>query len=472
MEDHLKRIWIGTDGGGLNMFDSKTDQIFRYNSQNTNLNSDAVLSIIEDSKHQIWLGTWGGGLNRFDLKTRSFQSFTTKNSQILDNNILSIIEDKRGNLWLGSFQNGLIQYDTKKNQFKNYNTNNSGLSMSMVNEVREISDDQLIVGTPAGLNIFDLNKKYFKNYLHNPENIHSLSSDGIHCIMVENDTSIWVGTDNGLNRFNPKTEFFERFFKEDGLPDNIIKGQVFDVTGKLWVSTNKGICRWDIKNRTLKIFTKADGLQSNEFNDRSTIRLKDGRILLGGTKGFNVLYPEKIKENKSIPRIILTDFLVFNKPVGAGMLDSPLETHISETNKLTLSHTLSVFTFQFAAMDFTAPEKNQYAYIMEGFEKNWNYVGTQRMATYTNLSPGEYTFRVKGSNNDGVWNEEGTSITNNYYTSLLADIVVSCIGDDSYTRIITFRIQIQNGQNSITQSGVRTACIGAHGTIGGGEQGT
>jgi ligand-binding sensor domain-containing protein/signal transduction histidine kinase len=410
MEDHRGRIWIGTDGGGLNLFDSETGRFIQFNSKNTNLNSDALLSIVEDSDHQIWLGTWGGGLIRFDLKTRSFQSFTTNNSAIPDNNIFSIIEDKKGDLWLGSFQNGLIQYEKKKNRFNSYTSENSGLSMNMITVVREIPDGRLLVGTPSGLNIFYPDKKYFKTYFYVPGDAHSLSSNGIHFIIVENDTTIWIGTHNGLNRFNPRTEMFAWFSKKDGLPDNVIKGLALDATGKLWVSTNKGICRWDIKDRTHKNFVKADGLQSNEFNDRSALRLKDGRILMGGIRGFNVLYTEKIKENRNIPRILITDFLVFNIPMGAGVAGSPLKTHISETDLLTLSYKQSVITFQFAAMDFTAPEKNQYAYKMEGFENDWNFVGTQRMATYTNLSPGEYTFRVKGSNNDGVWNEEGTAI--------------------------------------------------------------
>lgn len=410
MEDYRGRIWIGTDGGGLNLFDSQTGRFTQFNSKNTNLNSDAVLSIIEDSDHQMWLGTWGGGLSKFDVKTLSFLSFTTNNSAIPDNNIFSIIEDEKGNLWLGSFQNGLIQYEKKKKHFNSFTSTNSSLSLNMISVVREIPDGRILVGTPAGLNLFDPIKKRFKTYFHNPEDPHSLSSDGIRTIVVENDTAIWIGTENGLDRFNPKTESFTNFSTEDGLLNNVIKGLVFDGKGKYWIGTNKGICRWDVREHKSKNFTKSDGLPSNEFNDRSAVRLKDGRILMGGTKGFAIIYPDRIKENWNVPRILMTDFLVFNKPITPGVAGSVLETHISETEELTLSYKEAIITFQFAAMDFIAPEKNQYAYFMEGFEKNWNYVGTQRTATYTNLNPRKYVFRVKASNNDGIWNEVGTSL--------------------------------------------------------------
>jgi ligand-binding sensor domain-containing protein/signal transduction histidine kinase len=410
MEDHLGRIWVGTDGGGLNLFDSETGRFTQFNSRNTNLTSDALLSIIEDSEHRIWVGTWGGGLARFEMDPPSFQAFTTSNSSIPDNNIFSITEDKKGNLWLGSFQSGLIRYDKKSRRFTKYDARNSGLSLSMITVVRQIPDGRLMIGTPSGLNIFDAEKKAFKTYFHLAGNASSLSSNGIHDIVVENDSSIWIGADNGLNRFDPRTELFTGFSMKDGLPDNVIKGLVFDLAGNLWIGTNKGVCRLDIERRKCKNFVRADGLQSNEFNNRSALRLRDGRIFLGGTRGFNVFYPDKIKENKNVPRVLITDFFVFNKPMTVGAPDSPLEAHISETTRLSLSYRQSMISFQFTSMDFTVPEKNQYAYMMEGFEKNWNYVGTQRTATYTNLDPGRYVFRVKASNNDGVWNEEGASL--------------------------------------------------------------
>ena len=411
MEDHHGKIWVGTDGGGINLFDLQNNHFTQYNSRNTNLKSDAVISMSEDSDQQLWLGTWEGGLNRFDERTKTFHSFTTKNSSIPDDNINSIVVDTHGDLWIGSYQSGLIHYQKKNNKFINYTTQNSDISLNIISVLGLAPDGTILVGTGSGLNVFNPQNKQFTKYLHSSSDAQSISSNGIQSLAIENDTSIWIGTNDGLNLFNPKTKLFTRFSAENGLPDNVIKGLVFDTSGGLWVTTNKGLCRFTIQYGVRKIFTKDDGLQSNEFNNGSVLRLSDHGLLFGGTNGFNLMYPEKISENKNIPPVLITGLLIFNKPVGIGIQGSPLTTQISETDRLNLSYEQSVFTFSFAALDFTVPGKNQYAYYMEGFEKNWNYVGTKRSANYTNLDAGKYIFRVKASNNDDVWNEAGTSLT-------------------------------------------------------------
>jgi ligand-binding sensor domain-containing protein/signal transduction histidine kinase len=411
MEDHPGRIWIGTDGGGLNFFNIKTGRFSRFNSTNSNLNSDAVLSIVQDSNNKIWLGTWAGGINSFDEETGSFQSFTKKNSSIPDDNIFYVMEDKKGSLWLGSFQNGLIHYNRERNRFTKYTTENSDITNNMIVVIKERPDGNLLVGTNTGFNIFHPEEKRFYPYLHDPQNTNSVSNDGIHDILVENDSTIWIATQNGLNLFNPESGSFTHYNEKNGLPDNVIKGLILDQSGILWISTNKGVCKFNPVNGTVKNFTKADGLQSNEFNYHCSLKTRDGSILLGGTKGFNVIYPDKIVENTNIPPVLITDFRIFNKPVKIGARHgSPLKKHISDTEEITLSYKQSVFTFNFAVMDFTMPEKNRYAFMMEGFEQDWNYVESQRIATYTSLPPGEYTFKVKGSNNDGLWNEQGKAI--------------------------------------------------------------
>jgi len=410
LEDHSGNIWIGTDGGGLNLFDPKAGKFTHFNSKNSGLKSDAVLCMAEDPEHTLWIGTWGGGLYRMNPKTHAFQAFTTSNSKIPENRIISLLVDSKGDLWMAGFQSGLIHYDPKRNQFLNYTSKNSALPISMVTALAEMPDCQILVGTPSGLSVFNPNTKQFVNYFHDPENPHSLSANGILCFAVENDTAIWIGTQSGLNRFHPQKRTFTRFSTQEGLPNEVVKGLVMDASGRLWVSTNKGIGCFDGKKNTWKIFLKADGLQSNEFNERSVYRLKNGALLFGGPSGFNLIDPKKIKENTHVPSIVLTDFRIFNKPVPIGTKHSPLKKHISETDTLRLSYKHSVITFFFSALDFSIPEKNQYAYWMEGFEKEWNYVGTQHTATYTNLPPGKYTFRVKGSNNDGLWNEQGVSL--------------------------------------------------------------
>jgi signal transduction histidine kinase/ligand-binding sensor domain-containing protein len=409
-EDQKGQIWVGTDGGGLNLFDRKTERFHRYNIGNSSLSSNAILCIHEDSLNQLWLGTWEGGLVRLDLKSGRITSLTTKNSGIQDDNIYAIAEGRNNDLWLGSFEHGLIHYEINERKFTEYTEENSGLGNDMVIKIEEFSNRRLIIGTTQNFQIFSPENNQFTTYRSDPYNLNSLSYPRVTDILPENDTCIWIGTPDGLNQFNPKAKSFKRYYKKDGLPDNFIKGLISDRQGFLWVTTGNGVCRFDYKHKKFKNYTKADGFQSNEFSERSILRTKGGELLMGGTRGFNLIYPEKISENQNIPDVLITDLKIFNKSVKPGMKGSPLNMSITETRSLTLSHELSVLTFNFAVMDFSVPEKNQYAYMMENFDKDWIYTANKGEATYTNLNPGNYVFRVKGSNNDGVWNETGTSI--------------------------------------------------------------
>jgi signal transduction histidine kinase/ligand-binding sensor domain-containing protein len=410
LEDNNDQIWIGTDGGGLNLFNEQNNRFIRYTMENSNISSNAVLCILEDDSNQIWFGTWAGGLVRFDGKTKSFKSFTTKNSGILDNNIYAIYKGNNNDLWLGSFEHGLIHYQIKENKFTYFTPNNSGLINKMIIKIKKFSKGRLLLGYTNGFQIFSPDQNRFITYMNDRNNVNSLSYPTTTDILVENDSCIWVGTRNGLNRFNPDNGSFIRYYTDSGLPGNVIKGLISDDSGFLWVTTGNGVCMFDYKLRKFRNFTRSDGLQGNEFSERSILKTKKGTLLMGGTNGFNIIYPEKITENKHIPEVLITDLKIFNVSAEPGKKNSPLSKNITETKNLILSYRQSVLTFYFAVMDFTAPEKNRYAYKMEGFDKNWIYPKNKREATYTNLNPGAYIFRVKGSNNDDIWNETGTSI--------------------------------------------------------------
>ena len=211
-------------------------------------------------------------------------------------------------------------------------------------------------------------------------------------------------------RLDTKTFNHLNITSRDGLPNDAINGILEDSHGNLWISTNKGISRFDPVKFIFRNYDVSDGLQSNQFSYSSVLKTRDGWFYFGGIYGFKVFHPDSIRENTVIPPVIITDFRLFNQPVQPGASDSPLSTHISETNQIELNHKQSVISFEFTALNFTSPEKNEYEYIMEGFETIWNKTGTQRIATYTNLAPGDYTFRVRGSNNDGIWNETGASV--------------------------------------------------------------
>ncbi len=245
-----------------------------------------------------------------------------------------------------------------------------------------------------------------------------MSHDTVWSICVDSAGRLWIGTDDGLNRFDPQQQTFAHYTEADGLPNNRIYGILEGDTpadgrgGYLWLSTAQGLCRFDPISGAVKTYGMNE-LQNIMFNRGAAYKSPTGELFFGGMNGFNAFTPRQITENSHIPAVVLTDFQIFNQPVSPGISKDGrmiLQHSISETQSLTLSYKDAVFAFEFAALDYTIPSENRYAYIMEGFDQEWNVVGTRRIATYTNLPPGRYVFRVKGSNNDGVWSENGTAV--------------------------------------------------------------
>jgi len=410
VEDKNEDLWIATDGGGLNLFRRRNNKFLHYNSKNSNINTDVIVCLREDSRDRLWIGTWTDGLYQFDKRTKTFTQYTREKHGLGSNKILHICEDRKGGLWLSTYWGGLTYFNPDNHEVQVYNTSNSGLNDNHVRVVLQDIDGNLWVGTDVGLDFFDRQSKSFRKFKYDEQEQMSISSGFIHSIIQTADSAIWIGTTNGLNKFNQKTQTFEQFTTNDGLANNEIKCILEDEDGILWLSTNKGISQFDTKSGKSKNYDVSDGLQGNEFNIRSGLKTAESEIVFGGNNGFNVFRSAKLEENLSIPPVIITDFRIFNKPISVGGADSILQKHISETDKITLSYRHVVFSFDFAALNYISPEKNHYAYIMKGFESDWNYVGSNRTATYTNLDPGDYVFTVKASNNDGIWNEEGDSV--------------------------------------------------------------
>jgi len=408
-EDDQGHIWIATDGGGLNKFNPKTGQFFHYNSKNTNLNSDAVLCICIDSQKEIWAGTWAGGFSLLNQKKKSFHAFTSENSDLSNNNVFDMVDDDYDNLWLAT-QNGLNRFSKKNRSFKVYTTENSDLVFDQIEVIKMDYNGHLLLGTVAGFAIFDPETENFTNYVHDPENKNTISNNFVTSIFEEDSVTIWIATTQGLNKLDRKSGQITRYLESDGLPNNLIFGIEKDDRGFLWISTNKGIARFNRETNRFSNYTQEDGLQGNTFIKKSHYKSRNGHIYFGGVNGFNVFNPDNVIDNKVIPPIEITDFQIFNKSVEIGAKDSPLKNHISQTEKINISYQQNVFSFQFAALNYNSSSKNEYAYKLEGFDKEWNYIGTTRKATYTNINPGKYVFRVKGSNNHGIWNEEGKSI--------------------------------------------------------------
>lgn len=409
-EDKNGRIWVATDGGGLDLFNREQGTFAHFTTENSNLKSDAVLALYEDSDSNFWIGTWRSGLFLFDVVDRDFKQFNRQNSGLASDNIFGMCQDKHKTLWICTYGEGLSYLPYGEKRFRVYSEVNSGLSDNLVNSIIEDFSGNLWIGSNNGLNYLNVDTKTFTNFYHQQKDTTSLSKGFVVSLFEAHDSTLWVGTSQGLNRFDRGSNSFTRFSTDDGLPNNFVKGIIEDRKGMLWISTNKGIAQFDPERNVFKNFDASDGLQDNEFYTRSIYRTKDGEIFVGGINGFNTFFPDRIDRNPYIPPIVITDFHIFNKPVQIGAPDSPIHRHISETSEMKLSHDQSVLSFQFTALNYILPGKNQYAYKLEGFEKEWNYVGAKRTAVYTNLDAGEYNFRVKGSNNDAVWNEKGVAI--------------------------------------------------------------
>lgn len=422
-EDIHGTVWIGT-AVGLNRFNRSTNQFTHYfhdPNDPQSLTSSRVWSITDDPnepERYLWIGT-NKGVNRFDIETGisvRYQYDPENPNSINSNRIFSIYSDSKGVLWIGTDGGGLNQYDPALDRFIHYPydpNNSAGISSNRVSEILEDSQGRLWLGTADGLNLFQRESRHFKVYQKVPDNPNSLSDNPIWALREDQDGSLWIGTENGgLNRFDTEKEEFARYTENEGLPNNWIYVIMTDESGHLWLSTNKGLCKFDPETEIFISYDVSDGLQSNEFN-HAGCKTRDGVMYFGGINGFNVFHPKNIKTNPFIPPITITDFQLFNRSVLIGDNDDDnaiLKKCIMETDKIGLTYKQNILSFKFASMHFASPEKNQYAYIMDGLDKEWNYIGNRRFATYTYLPHGDYVFRVKGTNSDGVWNEEGASL--------------------------------------------------------------
>ncbi|MFO7659246.1 MAG: two-component regulator propeller domain-containing protein, partial [Bacteroidales bacterium] len=413
-------LWIGTEGG-LNRY-NKNDGTFKHFINDpllpTSIGANAVWALCKDKTGNLWIGTWAGGLNLFDNKTETFSHFyynPNNKKGISNNNIFSIIEDSKANLWIGTMGGGLNMYNPRDKIFTIYNQANSSIINNYCTSIIETKNGDIYIVMSNALHRFNATQKKFELFTHNINDSTSLSSSGVYSVFEDSKGNIWVGTDAGLNVLQKSNKGFMCYLTDHGLPSNSIKSILEDDHGNLWMGTNQGLSKF-INAVNLpeypkfKNYTIEDGLQSSEFRLRSCFKGADGMMYFGGVNGFNMFHPDSIKDNPIIPEVVITDFLLFNQPVEIGSKDSPLKKNISVTNELILKFNQTVLTFKYVALNYISPKRNQYAYMMEGFEKDWNYMGNKREATYTNLNPGKYIFKVKASNNDGIWNEKGSSI--------------------------------------------------------------
>ncbi|UCF65461.1 MAG: hypothetical protein JSW33_06420 [bacterium] len=410
-EDDREYVWIGTNHGlnRLNRNSAKYQHYFNDPTDPGSLSHNLIRTVFQDKSGELWIGTEGGGLNRYDWESEKFERFihNPKNSMsISDNGLRHVFEDSEGNLWIATL-NGLNKFDKKRKSFKKYfNDPNESKSISG-NHVRYIYQDKrgaIWVGTFSGLSLYIKKDDNFISFYHNPSNLSSLSNDRVLCMHEDKKGRFWIGTyGGGLDKLEREEFIFKHYSREDGLPNNAVYGILEDEKGFLWLSTNQGLSRFDPETETFINYDSKDGIQGNEFNGNAFFRNKRGEMFFGGINGFTVFSPSLVRNNEHIPLIVLTSIKKYDKPIELGK-------SITKMRELELSYLDKFFSFEFAALDFTNPTKNQYSFMLEGFDKDWILSGNRRYANYTNIGGGNYTFRVRGSNNDGLWNEGGTSI--------------------------------------------------------------
>lgn len=461
IKDKTGNMWLGLNVGGLNFHRKQTSSFFHFghNSSEIRLSNDFVSAIYEDNNKKLWVGAYEAGLNYLDRETGKFYNVPSAVDKKADY-ILSIQSDGKDKLYLGCWGGGLYILNTKTGAVKSFRNNPFdpySLSNNIIHSILFAKDNKIWIGTEGGgINLFDPVTERFTQYRFNKNDLKSISSDNISSLLQDQKGNIWVATvDKGLNLFDPETNTFSRFNydnKEKGFNNNYISslaedkygkiwiGTLFgldcidpktrkistyaiprrfsggsvhalliDDAGMIWISTNKGLSKFNPKNQKFSHYGEEYGLVEEEFKMHSAYKGKNGMLYFGGINGVVGFFPDKVKQFTYNSPVFLTDFQIFNKPVllAKDANDpSPLKQDITETKSITLNYDQSVISFEYSALDYSLPAGRTYAYILKGFDKDWNFVGNKNVATYTNLPPGEYVFMVKYQNSFGYWSSD------------------------------------------------------------------
>jgi len=412
LADQKNSVWVGTVNEGLNHFDllSEESKIFKHAPQEpASISSNNIISLFKDGNGVLWVGT-GSALDRYNPTTDSFLHFEPPETGVNETTrfaVFAIYEDSSGVLWVGS-NRGLLLFDRKKNTFSEYLSDDSkreDFSANKINAILEDDRGNLWVGTfDDGLKRINKERDEITDFRHDPANPATLSNNSVMCLFKDSTGTLWVGTHGGgLSRYNPGTGTFTHFTENEGLPNNVIYGILEDDKGNLWLSTNFGLSRFTPETVGFRNFTASDGLQSNEFNLNAYARDPSGVMYFGGINGLNVFIPHTITANPIAPGIALTSVTLDGMPLLSNQTIEHLDAMVLEWPQ-------DSFEFEFTSFSFEQPSKNQYSYMLEGFDSNWINIGNQRNGRYTNLPGGTYTLHLRGSNSDGVWDEQGIAV--------------------------------------------------------------
>lgn len=422
-EDKNGQIWIGTDGGGLSLFNPQTEEFKHYKAgKETGIKANTIVSLSCDLDGNIWIGSWQYGLSRFNPQTNQTVTFINdpKNpNSISSNNIYSLYTDSKGNLWAGTLESGLNLYDKKRNRFIRYRRtrDQNSLTDNIVFSIFEDSKERLWIGHNQGVDMIDLNKIDFEQEKPTIQFMHYQHPDKqratVYGICEDSDGNIWIGNErSGIYILNNELEYIDHLTTNNGLSSNQIRSIALDEENNIWIASDNGLCKYTTSTKSFNHYKPDDGIQSMDFN-RCNLHASNGMLYFGGINGFNAFNPKDIVENTKLYPTVITNFRIFDKSINVSDTINKraiLQQSITETKEIELSYRENFFTFEFTSLDFTSPEKNEYAYLMEGIDQKWNEIGNRHEANYTNLEPGKYLFKVRSTNSNGFWNEKETSI--------------------------------------------------------------
>ncbi len=412
------KLYIGTDGGGMNVWNRLTNTIKYYKHDVNNaqsISSNAVLCTYKDSYGYIWTGTWEGGLCKFNPITENFTTFKHDENNaysISSDKVWKVIEDKNNNLWIGTTNGGVCVYERDYDRFIKVNKSRKDKSILSGKDVSDLCFDKngtLWIATQNGLNRYSIENDHFTLYFSSPED--KISSQNINTLHCDASGGFWVVTNKGLYKYDYEKENFT-YFHFRNAPLYNIKSIIDDNEGNLWCGTQNGLLKINIKSGDVKRYTVSDGLQGLDFSRSTCLKLSSGELVFGGYNGFNLFKPSHISVNTTPPKIYIRQINVLNKPVyPSSEKKTILRQQIFSNGSIRLTHDQSaLFSVEFAAINYISTSKNQYSYKLEGYDKNWNYLGSERKVTFTNLDPGDYTLHIRASNNDGIWNMQGSKV--------------------------------------------------------------
>jgi len=417
-EDSRGNLWIGA-GYGLNYFDRAANTIKQtlYDEKNrTGISGNTVLSVLEDEQQTLWLGIWSGGLNRRNSGSDTFSHYLPEENNpnsLLGKEPWALLIDQKKRLWIAT-DAGVNRYQPETDSFIRYLPRQDQMDGDVTLYTRALLEDSrgnLWVGSIRGLYHLNPDTHGFTRYRHQQEQATSISDDYVISLFEDSKNRIWVGTHGGgLNLFDPEAGTFTRYTSANGLPDDVVTGIIEDYKGYLWLSTQQGLSQFNPTTESFRNFNKHHGLADNLFNRNTPLITSDGEVFFGNSRGFVLFNPNHLTLNYHAPPVAITDFRLFNQSVYPGEENSPLTNTIEQTKSLTVRHHQSMLSFTFSALDYRAPDRNQYSYWLEGFDNSWINSGTNRFATYTNLDSGSYTLHVKAANNDGIWSTQATTI--------------------------------------------------------------